>query len=135
MKEPGEIVELMLQKDAYSNWMGISILSIEKGYCKLSSTIKKEMLNGFEITHGGISYSLADSALAFASNSYGKQAVSIETSISHLKPTKLGDVLTIECKEIHRGKNIGRYEVSISNQLNHCIAKFYGTVFITENSW
>ena len=66
------------------------------------------MLNGFQILHGGISYSLSDSALAFASNSYGNKCVSIETSISHTRPAKLGDILIATCKEIHRGNGASR---------------------------
>src|SRR3989338_6740923 len=84
----------MMQLDAYSQWMGIRVLHIDFGTCTLSCTISPEMLNGFGITHGGISYALADSALAFASNSHGQQCVSIETSIAHIKPAQLNDTLT-----------------------------------------
>jgi acyl-CoA thioesterase len=85
--------------------------------------------------HGGISYALADSALAFAANAYGHQCVSIETAISHLKPCKLGDELTAEVQEIQRGKNIGRYEVKVYNQIEQLIAHFKGTVHISEKVW
>ena len=102
MLNPNQVVDSMMEKDNFSLWMGIQIENIELGTCTLSCTIKKEMLNGFEILHGGISYSIADSALAFASNSYGYKCVSIETSISHTRPAKLGDQLTVICKEIHR---------------------------------
>ena len=69
----------MISKDAFSNWLGIKILKIEKGYCQLEMKISENMTNGFQIAHGGICYSLADSALAFASNSHGKMSLSIET--------------------------------------------------------
>lgn len=135
MKTPQEIVELMLNSDAFSQWMRLEIQSLGLGHCTLSCTVTPEMLNGFHILHGGISYSLADSALAFASNSYGNQCVSIETSISHTKPARLGDVLYATCKELHRGKSIGIYEVSVRNQAQTLIALFKGTVHISEKKW
>ncbi|HYG50725.1 MAG TPA: hotdog fold thioesterase, partial [Flavobacteriales bacterium] len=93
------------------------------------------MLNGFRIAHGGISYSLSDSALAFSSNSYGKKAVSIETSISHIKQIKEGDVLTVEAKEVSRGNKVGLYAVTIHNQENTLVSHFKGTVYITDKEW
>ena len=135
MKTPQEIVEQMLNSDAFSQWMQLEIQSLGLGHCTLSCTVTPEMLNGFHILHGGISYSLADSALAFASNSYGNQCVSIETSISHTKPARLGDVLYATCKELHRGKSIGIYEVSVRTQAQTLIALFKGTVHISEKKW
>ena len=135
MLTPSQIVSTMMEKDAFSQWLGITINKIELGTCILSCQVKEEMLNGFEILHGGISYSLSDSALAFASNSYGNKCVSIETSISHTRPAKIGDVLTATCKEVHRGKRIGIYEVSISNQEDTLISVFKGTVHISEDTW
>lgn len=132
---PSEIVQKMLTNDAFSNWMKVDVISISQGSCTLKCIVKEEMLNGFEILHGGISYSLSDSALAFAANAYGQKCVSIETSISHTSPAKLKDELTVVCHELHRGKTIGIYQVEITNQLNKRISIFKGTVFITENSW
>ena len=94
MKTPKEIINLMMSKDAFSNWMNIQVNAIEKGSCSLSCMIIEDMLNGFSIAHGGIAYSLADSTLAFAANSHGYQSFSIETSISHLVKVKKGDRLT-----------------------------------------
>lgn len=125
----------MLGQDAFSLWMGIEVISTKEGFCELSATVKKEMLNGFAILHGGISYSLSDSALAFASNSYGNKCVSIETSISHVRPAKIGDILTAKCTELHRGKTIGIYEVIITNQDQKKISLFKGTVHITQDYW
>ena len=107
MKSPQEIVKLMLEKDSFSNWLGIEVLLIEENVCRLGCTIKSEMLNGFEIAHGGITYSLADSCLAFAANSCGYQCVSIETSISHLKKVQLGDYLITEAHKLkEEGKEL-----------------------------
>ncbi len=135
MKTPEEIVNLMMERDAFSRWMGVEIEKLGFGNCTLKGSIQPEMLNGFGITHGGISYSLADSALAFASNSRGIQCVSIETSISHIKKTQLNDVLTAEATEIHRGTKTGIYEVKVTNQRDELVAIFKGTVFITGKEW
>jgi acyl-CoA thioesterase len=135
MKSPQEIVNLMMQNDAFSQWMNLEVLKIGAGFCTVSCKVNSEMLNGFHILHGGISYSLADSALAFASNSYGNQCVSIETSISHTKPAKLGDTIFASCKELYRGKTTGIYEVKVTNQDQKLIALFKGTVNVSEKVW
>ncbi|MFY7668001.1 MAG: PaaI family thioesterase [Crocinitomicaceae bacterium] len=135
MKSPKEIIEIMMRSDAFSQWLGIQVISIDKGLCSLSCEVNSEMLNGFHIAHGGITYSLADSCLAFASNSYGLQCVSIETSISHIKKVLINDKLTATSREISRNKKTGIYEVSIYNQKNELVAIFKGTVYISENLW
>ena len=135
MKTPEEIVSTMLENDAFSQWLGVKVESIGLGTCTLSSTIHGQMLNGFHILHGGISYSLADSALAFASNSYGFKCVSIDTSISHLRPAQLGDTLVATAIERHRGKTVGIYEVTVTNQERKNIALFKGTVHISKDIW
>jgi acyl-CoA thioesterase len=135
MKTPQEIVSFMLSNDAYSKWMQIKLNTINLGNCELQTTIHADMLNGFEILHGGITYSLSDSALAFAANSYGFKCVSIESSISHLRPVKNGDILTAHAKEINRGKTIGVYEVTILNQDDKKVSHFKGTVHISQEIW
>lgn len=132
---PEEIVNKMMEGDAFSRWLGIDILEIKEGYSKLKMTVNNPMVNGFTIAHGGISYSLSDSALAFAANSYGLQCVSIETSISHTRPAKIGDVLIAECVELNRGKTIGIYQVIVTNQENKKVSIFKGTVHISKNVW
>lgn len=135
MKSPTEIVDIMMRNDAFSNWLNISVDNVGIGTCELSMSVGDEMLNGFSIAHGGISYSLADSALAFASNSYGYKAVSIETSISHTRPCKLGDQLVAKAIELNRTKRIGIYSVEVKNQDNKVIGLFKGTVHISEEVW
>jgi len=135
MKTPKEIIEIMMGNDAFSKWMQIDIKTINKGSCILECTIHENMLNGFDIAHGGITYSLSDSALAFSSNAYGYKCVSIETSISHIRPVFLNDVLTVSCEEIHRGKTIGIYSIEIKNQDFKLVSKFKGTVNISQNEW
>jgi acyl-CoA thioesterase len=135
VKSPEEIVQLMLQKDAFSKWMNVIVRDISLGNCTLEMKVSSDMLNGFEILHGGLSYSLCDSALAFAANSYGYKCVSIETSISHLKPVGPEDTLQAQPTELHRGRSIGVYEVTVSNQLNEKVALFKGTVHISKEIW
>lgn len=135
MKTPEEIVNLMIENDAFSQWMGIEVVGVEKGHCLLRCVVHKHMLNGFEILHGGISYSLSDSALAFASNTYGYKCMSIETSISHLRKAELNDTLLISCSEISRRKTIGIYSVSIKKTDGTEISRFKGTVHISREIW
>lgn len=132
---PEAIVDEMMRLDAFSQWLGISIELVEKGRCELSCVVNEHMLNGHQIGHGGITYSLSDSALAFASNAHGMKAVSIETSISHLYSIGQGDTLRVVCEESYRGKTVGIYNVSIFNQEEVLVSRFKGTVHISANAW
>jgi acyl-CoA thioesterase len=124
-----EIVNKMIDGDAFSQWLGITILNLNEGTCTLEMTTRPEMVNGFGILHGGITYSLADSALAFASNSQGKHAVSIETSISHLAKVVVNEQLVAIAKEISMSNRIAVYEVKITNERHELVALFKGTVY------
>jgi acyl-CoA thioesterase len=135
MNQSEKIVDTMYQNDAFSQWLGIEVVEIKDGYCKLNMTVRKEMLNGFQIAHGGIAYSLADSALAFASNSHGRKSLSVETSISHTVSVKEGDVLTVTTKELSLSDKIGVYLITIINQSNKDVAYFKGTVYRTSKEW
>jgi acyl-CoA thioesterase len=129
------IHRLMLGNDAFSKWIDIKIISAGPGYCTLEAKIRQEMLNGFNICHGGVTYSIADSALAFASNSHGIKAVSVETAISHVKAVKQEDVITAKATEKHLTTKFGIYEVVLCNQDNEVVALFKGTVFLTGKEW
>ena len=127
--------QLMLGNDAFSKWMGLEIIHVASGTCTVEAKITDSMLNGFEICHGGITFSIADSAFAFASNTHGIQAVSIETSISHTKPVRAGDVITAIATEKNLSKKLGIYDVVLTNQKNETVALFKGTVFRTDKFW
>jgi acyl-CoA thioesterase len=129
-----EVVTHLMEKDFFSKWLGIEILNIKEGYSKIQMTIRKEMLNGFGIVHGGITFSLADSAFAFACNNRNNLSLALDTSINFIKPAHVGDVLTAEANEIHNGKSTGLYHISITNQNDHTIALFKGTCFRTEKN-
>jgi acyl-CoA thioesterase len=125
----------MYEHDSFSKWLGIERVEDGAGSSILRMTVRKEMLNGFNIAHGGITYSLADSALAFASNGHGVQSVSIETSISHTKAVKEGDVLTATAAEKNLTNKIGIYEIEVKNQNSEIVALFKGTVYRTGKNW
>lgn len=127
--------KMMYDNDAFSQWLGIEILELDAGKAILKMTVREEMTQGFGIAHGGISYSLADSALAFASNSHGRKAVSVETSISHLLPVLKGDILIAEAIEENLGNKIAVYNIRITNQDSKLVAIFKGTVYRTFKEW
>lgn len=132
--KPNEIVNKMFQNDAFSQWLGITIENVGEGTCTLSMVIRKEMTNGFGIAHGGITYSLADSALAFAANSHGRQSVSIDTSINHIEKLLEGDKITATAKQDALKNKFGFYSIEIKKE-NTIVALFKGTVFRSEAIW
>lgn len=132
MHTPPEVVHHMMQNDLFSQWLGIEVLEIKEGYSKIKMIIRKEMINGFGIVHGGIAFSLADSAFAFACNNRNVLSVALDTSISFIKPVHIDDVLIAEAKELHNGKSTGLYHISITNQKEHMVALFKGTCFRTD---
>lgn len=129
--QPESVVAHMMKNDLFSQWLGISVLEIKEGYSKISMTVREEMINGFGIVHGGIAFSLADSAFAFACNNRNNLSVALETTINFLKPVAPGDVLTAEASEIHNGKSTGLYLIKVVNQQNVQVALFKGTCFRT----
>ncbi|MFM2393674.1 MAG: hypothetical protein RLZZ546_1656 [Bacteroidota bacterium] len=129
-----EIVNKMYSEDAFSQWLGISIDETGEGYCKISMEIRSEMLNGFGIAHGGITYSLADSAFAFSCNSRGMHAVSIETAISHMIALRAGDKLMAIAKEKSRSRKIGFYEIEVFRD-QELVALFKGTCYVKDKIW
>ena len=135
MSKASKIIDKMFLNDPFSLWLGIKRIEEKEGAVVLELTVREEMLNGFGIAHGGITYSLADSALAFSANGYGIQSVSIETSISHTKSVKLGDVLRTKVTEESLTSKVGIYTIHIYNQENINVALFKGIVFRTGKEW
>ncbi len=125
----------MYDNDPFSQWLGIECTEIIPGKCILRMKVRKEMLNGFNVAHGGITYSLADSALAFASNSHGVKSLSIETSISHTEPVNENDILTAVAVELKRSNKIGIYDIRVANQIEKTVALFRGIVYRTGKNW
>ncbi len=125
----------MYDNDSFSKRLGMKLMKIELGTCSLSMTINETMTNGFGIAHGSITYGLADSCLAFASNSHGFHALSIDTSINHLKPCNVGDIIIATAIEINITKKTALYIVDILNQNNEKVAFFKGMVHRMEKEW
>lgn len=129
-----EVITQMMKDDLFSQWLGIQIIEIKEGYSKIKMSVRKEMINGLGIVHGGVAFSLSDTAFAFACNSRNNLSVALDTSINFLKPVQPGDELTAEAKEIHNGKSTGLYHITITNQRNHIVALFKGTCFRTNKT-
>ncbi|HEV7330335.1 MAG TPA: hydroxyphenylacetyl-CoA thioesterase PaaI [Flavisolibacter sp.] len=125
------VVDKMMQHDAFSQWLGIEVIAAGEGYAKLQMTLRAEMLNGFGVVHGGVAFSLADSAFAFACNSRNNLSMALDTNITFTKSTQPGDVLTAEAKELHNGKSTGLYLITVTNQDGVQVALFKGTCFRT----
>ena len=130
---PEKIVHKMMSNDLFSKWLGIEIISIKRGYCKLSSEIFEDMTNGFDLAHGGICYSLADSCFAFAANSTGKISLTKSASINYLKKVEINDIITAECHQLNENSNL--FTVYLFNQRNEEIALFKGTAHFTNKDW
>jgi acyl-CoA thioesterase len=124
----------MLSQDNYSQWLGIEILKCEIGQCKVALTVRKEMLNSMNKAHGGITYSLADTAFGFAANTHGKFAVSIETSINHIEAINEGDYLVAESviEKVNNKLGFNIVEVKRGDEL---VALFKGVVYRTNKDW
>ena len=132
---PKQIIEKMMSVDNMSQWLGIEVLNFDPGSVSVRMTVRAEMVNGFGVAHGGITYSLADSTLAFSSNSHGMRAMSIETSISHLKSVNVDDVLTAKTTQLSLTRKTGSYAINITSQNNELVAHFKGTVYRSDKVW
>lgn len=125
----------MYNNDAFSQWLGIKRLEDGLGKSVIQMTVRPEMTNGFGIAHGGITYAFADSAFAFASNSKGRKSVSVETSISHTRALKVGEVITATATEESCTNKIGVYRVVVTNEAQEVVAIFKGVVYRTSKEW
>jgi len=125
------VVAHMLDGDAFTRSLGMELLEIAPRRAVLRLTVRPDMVNGFGICHGGVTFSLADSALAFASNSHGNLTVSIENSIGYAAAANVGDVLTARCEAESTGRRVSFYRVAVVNQKGEPVAHFRGTVYDT----
>ncbi len=135
MGQTHKIVTKMMETDAFSQWLGIEVIESKEGYCQLKMAVRPEMCNGFGIIHGGVTFSLADSALAFASNAYGRLSVALECSISYPNPVNVGDTLFAEATEVNLSNKIGIYNIPVTNQNGVLVGAFKGTVYRTGKEW
>jgi len=124
-----QVYDKMMSLDYCSQWMGIEPVLVAEGHCKIKMTVKKEMLNGYGILHGGIAFAFADSAFAFASNSYGRIAVSINGSMTYSKSAQEGQVLFAEAKALNVSYKTADFDVDVSSEDGEVYYRFRGTVY------
>ncbi|SRR5579871_3228 len=129
---PEQVLENMLKKDKFTQWLGLKIDEHGIGFCKLHFTVTDDMMNGFDIIHGGVLFSASDSALAFACNSHGILSVALDANISFVRPVKSGELLRVEAKEIHLGNKISVYDIRTTNEKNELVCLFKGTAYRTS---
>ena len=127
------IVAGMMAKDLFSQWLGIAITDIGPRKATVRATIRPEMVNGFGVAHGGVAFSIADTAFAFACNTHGKVTMSIENSITYPTAVSVADVLTATAEIESESNKISYYRVAVTNQRDEVVALFRGTAFKTKN--
>jgi len=130
-RSPGETLQIMLERDAFTRWLGLEVIEHREGYCKLHYRVKDVMLNGFGIIHGGVLFSAADSAFAFACNSHGNITVALDVTISFIRSAVAGELLTVEAVEVHLGNKVGIYDIRTTNEKGELVALFKGTAYRT----
>ena len=126
------VVAGMMARDEFSRWLGIEVSGIGPGAATTRMRVRPEMANGFGLAHGGIAYALADSALAFASNTHGRVTVSIENSITYPAPVRVGDELTAVAEQETATRRLAFFRVVVRNQTGAAVSTFRGTVFRTS---
>jgi len=125
------IVKTMLAKDAFSQWLGVELVTLKPRACTLRMRVRSDMVNGFGVSHGGIVYSLADSALAFASNTNGHVTVSVDNTISYPVSVQVGDDLIAVAEEETAGARLGFYRVTVARQDGTVVGLLHATVYRT----
>jgi acyl-CoA thioesterase len=130
---PEEVLKIMLKRDRFTEWLGLQVIEIREGYCKLQYRVNEDMMNGFSSIHGGVLFAAADSAFAFACNSYGMITLALDVSISFTKPAKTGELLKVEAVEVFLGNKIGIYDIRTTNENAELVALFKGTAYRTSS--
>lgn len=129
------VVDAMMAADAFSRWLGIRVLAVAPRQATVAMRVRQEMVNGFGVSHGGIVYSLADSALAFAANTHGRITVAIENSITYPQAVRVGDELTAVAEEEGASNRLGYYRVTVRRQDGTAVGLFRGTVYKTKTDY
>jgi acyl-CoA thioesterase len=116
----------LYQRDRASQALGMRLLEVGPGRARVAMTVRPDMVNGHDVCHGGIVFALADSAFAFACNTYNENTVAAAATIDFLAAARTGDELTAEASELWRTKRNGIYEINVSNQRGERVALFRG---------
>jgi acyl-CoA thioesterase len=125
------VVDHMMAHDKYSQWLGIEVVLVAPGRSTVRMTVREEMVNGFGICHGGITFSLADSALAFATNTGGNVSVALDCTISFPAAVRVGDVITAEAVVESSSTKLSFCNITVRNQDDVIVGHFRGTVYHT----
>ena len=125
-------VAAMVETDAFSRWLGLEVVRVAPHASTVRMTVRPEMLNGFGVCHGGVTFALADSALAFASNTDGRVTLSVENAIAYHQPVHAGDVLTAEAEAEGGGRRLRFFRVVVRRHDGATVAIFRGTVYGTR---
>ena len=126
---PTETANYILSQDFFSQWMGVKLIEIRENYCLIEMPIRQEMINGLKTVHGGVTFSFAESALAFSSNNTGNSAVALNCMINFTKAVKMGDTLIAESILMADTRKTAVYDIAITNQHKTMVASFRGTVY------
>jgi acyl-CoA thioesterase len=124
--------QALYQRDRASQALGMRLLDVRPGSARVVMTVRPDMVNGHDVCHGGLVFALADSAFAFACNTYNESTVAAAAAIDFLAAVRAGDELTAEASELWRTKRNGIYEISISNQRGERVALFRGRSYRIE---
>ena len=126
LKTAKRCARTMWAGDKASKALGMKVEIRDVGSATASMTVREDMVNGFDVCHGGLLFALADTAFAFACNAYDRKTVAASGNIEFLRPAKLGDQLRAVAAEEHRGRRTGYYKVRIDNQDGELVALFRG---------
>lgn len=122
----------MLRDDAFSRLLGIELTAVAPGAATVRLTVRPDMVNGLGVCHGGVTFTLADTALAFAANGHGRVTVSVENSLGYPAAVRIGDTITAEAVEESSGRRLAFYRVNVTRQDGTQVGIFRGTVYRTD---
>lgn len=125
------IVAAMWERDAFTRWLDVSIIDVRPGRCELWMHVRPDMMNGFGVAHGGIVFSLADSAMAFACNTTGHVTVAVDNAVSYPAAVHLDDELTAIAEQEGASSRLAYYRVTVRRADGTVVALFRGTVYKT----
>lgn len=124
--DPGVVAAALYARDQAAQAHGITVEQVAVGFARLVMTVREDMVNGHDICHGGMTFFLADTALAYASNSEGQVAVATSASIVFTAPARPGDVLVAECRRVHQQGRAGTYDVTVTTRDGVTVGLFRG---------
>jgi acyl-CoA thioesterase len=127
-----KVVAGMLERDEFSRWLGVELVHLQPGRCTLRMRVRGDMVNGFGVAHGGIAFSLADSAMAFACNGGSNVTVAVDNAISYPAAIRVDDELVATAEQEAASQKLAYYRVTVRRQDGETVALFRGTVYRTR---